>query len=187
MLKAWWERLRGTDARPEPEEVGAFRREAAAVTGDTPVPVVEALLERGRRVADADVELELESLQARLDVAALEARVAAAGLPVVETQHKALGDERCHFTCPATLADGETDVSGRLLLGERRLLFLGGRGLSAAWGTVRAVEVDGRSLVVKVAAATLVLACNTFSDAHCAAFIAASTMRPRGEPPRASS
>jgi hypothetical protein len=178
--KAWLSRLRGrNDVSAEPDEVAEFRREVAALASETPRPTIEALLARGERIAGADVELELEQIQGRLDLDTLATRVARDGLPVLVTQHKALGDERCHYSCPATLVEGESDSPGRLLVGERRLLFLGGRGLAAGWGTVRAVAVDGRDLVVQLGSGKRLLRCISVSDALCAAFIASRLIASR--------
>ena len=96
-----------------------------------------------------------------------------APLPVLETQHRVIGADVCHFVAPATLV---LDVSapGKLFLTSQRLIFASGRVQAWPWHRLRDVLRQDRELFISVAGADAIvrLQCNTFGDAMSARHIA---------------
>ncbi len=154
--------------------------------------MLEALLRKPAEVGlpEEDVELEIEALQGALDALSLREAIARGGgeLPIVEHQHKALGDDRCHFLASVFLASDAADRTGRLFLTDRRLLFLASPLLSLSWGSVAAIEAQDRDLVIAAVSRGVVyrFRCNSFSDARCGAVIA-QALKNGGSSPRDSS
>lgn len=93
-------------------------------------------------------------------------RLSAGQLPLVETQHRVIGQDLCHAAIPASLT-GQTDVPGKLFLTSNRLVFAGGRVLAWPWHRVRSVTRVERAILVGVAGAgePVQIACNTYGDA----------------------
>jgi hypothetical protein len=84
-----------------------------------------------------DVEIEREMLDALNDAAALSSEIARSGLPAVETGHRVVGRDRCHFTAAASMPDEQGQPSGRLFYTSARAIFVGGpNAVSAAWHTI---------------------------------------------------
>src|SRR5918993_3034952 len=65
--------------------------------------------------AGDDNEVELEMLEALERLAVLVGETSGDVLPVVDTQHRVLGGDRCHFTAPASLPEDPSQPSGRVL------------------------------------------------------------------------
>lgn len=184
-LKGVTDRLRGggEPARAQRET----QRRAREFRGEVQQALAPALT-RGDRAAlealsrkpaelglpEEEVELELEALQGALDAIGLREAIAQGGLPLVAHQHKALGDDRCHFVASAFLASDGSDRTGRLFLTDRRVLFLSSPVVSLSWGSVGSLAVDQRDLLIASAGrGTLYrFRCNSFSDARCAEVIA---------------
>ena len=99
---------------------------------------------------------------------ALASAVRAAGLPAVETGHRVVGSDRCHFTAPASMPDEASQPSGRLLLTSGRAIFVGGaNGATAPWHSVgEALHLDRDLVLIRSDRDKLYrFRCNTFSDA----------------------
>jgi hypothetical protein len=127
-----------------------------------------------------DVEIEREMIEALEDAAALSSEIAHAGLPSVDTGHRVVGHERCHFTAPAAMPDEPGQPTGRLLLTSGRAIFLGGASaLSSAWHMIGEVRHAERDLLLVRTARDRVyrFQCNSFSDALRAALIARELTR----------
>lgn len=91
-----------------------------------------------------DVEVELEMLDGLEQLAAL---VGAPTLPIVDTQHRVVAGDVCHFTAPASLPDDPGQASGRVLLTGEKSLFVGGAKLPPIpWHSVRYVGRLGRDV-----------------------------------------
>lgn len=137
---------------------------------------LEALLRMPAELGlpEEEVELELEALQGALDALTLRDTLARDGLPIVAHQHKALGDDRCHFVASVFLASDASDRTGRLFLTDRRVLFLVSPIMSYSWGSVASVTAEGRDLIIDTnyGAQHLRFRCNSFSDARCGEVIA---------------
>lgn len=175
----------GRTPREDPR-VREWKREwsAAVLTLDpTLIHVLRARLD-ALGLPEDDVEIEREMLEGLDAAAALSSQIARSGLPSLDTGHRVVGRERCHFTAPAAMPDEPGQPTGRLLLTSGRAIFLGGASaLSSAWhmiGEVRQAERDlllvrtGRDRVYR-------FQCNSFSDALRAALIARELTR-KGRP-----
>lgn len=127
-------------------------------------------------VGSEDVELEEEMLHAAEQLQMLIGAFDGGGqLPIIETHHRVVGTDACHFTAPASLPDDPAQPSGRVLLTGARSLFLGGtRGSTVPWHSVREVlRIDRDLLLVRAGGAPPVhFRFNSFTDAVTAAFLA---------------
>jgi hypothetical protein len=199
----WFESLTRTlrggnkESREAEQRAKAFREEVRRAlsgdgTGGATRETLDALLRKPADVGlpEEDVELEIEALHGALDALSLREAIARGGgaLPIVEHQHKALGDDRCHFLASVFLASDAADRTGRLFLTDRRLLFLASPLLSLSWGSVAAIEAQDRDLVIAAVSRGVVyrFRCNSFSDARCGAVIA-QALKNGGSSPRDSS
>ncbi len=149
--------------------------EKAAAAGDTSaVSTLRAQLE-ALELSNDDAEIEREMLDGLEHIAALQAAVAAGGLPVIETGHRVVGAERCHFTAPASMPDDPAQPSGRLLLTSGRAILVGGgHGATIPWHSVTEATCSGRDLLlIRSDRETLHrFRCNSFGDAMAGLFLA---------------
>ena len=125
--------------------------------------------------AGDDNEVELEMIDALERLALLAGETAAGALPVVETQHRVLGGDRCHFTAPASLPEDPSQPSGRVLFTGARTFFVGGSQTQpVAWHAVRDVLHAERDVVLVRADGTAAahFRFNSYCDAVAAAFLA---------------
>jgi hypothetical protein len=171
-------------ASREHRRLAGWRKEwsAAVAAADTAQVVPLRARLDGFGLPEDDVEIEREMLDALQDLGELTAAVRAAGLPVVETGHRAVGTDRCHFTAPVSMPDEPAQPSGRLLLTSARAIFVGGaNGAAAPWHSVgEALHVDRDVVLVRSDREKLYrFRCNTFSDALRAAFLARELMAAR--------
>ena len=129
-----------------------------------------------------DIEVELEMLDALEQLGALCRITAAGGLPIVETHHRVVAGELCHFTAPATLPDDPSQASGRLLFTAARAIFVGGgRPQPIAWHSVRdVIQTDRDLLLVRPENSSSHFRFNTYGDAVTAAFLARRLKGSRG-------
>jgi hypothetical protein len=122
-----------------------------------------------------EIEIEREMLQALIEREELAARIHESGLPRVETGHRVVRGEPCHYSEPASMPDEPAQPGGRLLLTADRAIFIGGgKTHPAPWHTITAALHSDRDLVlVKNGREHLYrFRCNTYGDALRAAFIA---------------
>jgi hypothetical protein len=125
---------------------------------------------------DGDIEIELEMLEALQRLRDVQAAAAQGRLPSVQTQHRIVATEPCHFTAPASLPDDAAQTSGRVLITSTRAIFVGaGRTSTTAWHAIRdVVRVDRDVALVRAdRTAAVQFRFNTFADALVAAFLAA--------------
>jgi len=128
----------------------------------------------------ADLEVEEEMLDALRQLVDLDLAGADAPLPVLETSHRVVGLDRCHFSAPVSMPDDPGQPTGRLLLTSSRAVFAGGsRTPSLAWHAARDVVRTGRDLLfIRVGVDEgYHFRCNSFADAVCGAAIARHLMR----------
>lgn len=154
--------------------------EAAAAASDTAqsAPLRAELDAMG--LPEDEIEIEREMLDALDDLAALTSAVRDSGLPTIETGHRVVGSERCHFTAPASMPDETSQPGGRLLLTSGRAIFVGGAsGATLPWHSVaQAMQLDRDVVLVRSDREKLYrFRCNTFSDALRAAFLARELIR----------
>ena len=165
-----WRVFRGSRARRT--DVDGWWQAAEAIADSPETEALDALRARGS-VPSADLD-EHERREEMLDgLTQLVELAAAPALPVLETQHRVIGADCCHFTAPATLLL-DVSVPGKLFLTSNRVIFAGGRVQTWPWHRMRDVVRHGRdvSLVIAGADALVRLQCNSFGDAMIARYIA---------------
>ncbi len=125
--------------------------------------------------AGDDNEVELEMLDALDRLASLQRETTGGALPAVETQHRVLAGDRCHFSAPASLPDDPAQASGRVLYTAARSFYIGGgHPQPVAWHGVRdVIQAERDVLLVRTdGSAAAHFRFNSFSDAVAAAFLA---------------
>ena len=133
-------------------------------------------------LSEDETELEREMLDALDALVELSSSTEREGPPAIETGHRAVGNEPCYFSAPASLPDDPAQPSGTLLLTRTRAIFLGGgRSLTIPWHSVGECLQQHRDLLlVRVDRQDLSrLRCNSFTDALRAAFLARHLSRRR--------
>ena len=185
--------------KPHDRGVRAWREAwaaAVAALDASAVPGLEAALRQVPPLAD-DVEVEEEMLDALRQLLALEGELAASRLPSVETTHRVVGTDGCHFSAPVSVPDDPAQPTGRLLLTSTRAVFAGGaRTPALPWHAVREVVQTGRDLIFVVGRAAAGgdalggsagdgqrFRCNSFAEALRGAAIARHLLR-RARTPR---
>jgi|SRR5262245_51663885 len=126
-----------------------------------------------------DLEVEEEMLDALRQVVDLDLDLASARLPVLETSHRVVGHDSCHFSAPVSMPDDPGQPTGRLLLTSTRAVFAGGsRTPALPWHAARDVIRTGRDLLFIRAGVEEAyrFRCNSFADAVCGAAIARHLM-----------
>jgi hypothetical protein len=165
------------------DAVAAWRRkwtEAIAADGQDPRPLREQL--DALAAPGMDLEVELEMLDGLERLRAAQREVAAGALPIVETYHRVIGDDTCHFTAPASLPAGEHPATGRLLLTSTRAVFVGGgRTAATPWHAVHEIaRIDRDLLLVRADRSPAAhFRFNTYGDAVLCAFLAGRLKRAR--------
>ena len=150
---AWGQAIHGTD-----DGDAELRRQFALVTRGEP-----------------DVELEVEMLDALDPLRAVPRILAGGSLPMVETGHRVIGQDACHFSAPATLPSDHGQAAGRVLLTASKAVFVGGGRTSVtAWHLVNEVaRIERDVLLARVDSSPAAhFRFNTFADAVVCAFLA---------------
>ena len=148
--------------------------DAIAADGQTDTTDLRRQLDTAA-AAGHDVEVEAEMLDALEQLHRSRGTVAAGTLPVVETQHRVVGSEPCHFSAPASLPLDASQSSGRLLMTPTKAIFVGaGRTAGFAWHTVHEVARLERDVVLLRAdqSVSAHFRFNTYGDAVVAAHLA---------------
>ena len=159
-LWKWW-KSRG--AGGDDSMLGEWRlawQEACASPDAAHVAALSARLnELG--LPDDDVEMEREMLEGLEQLARLQALVAVNGLPSLETGHRVVGSDACHFSAPSSMPEESSQPSGRLILTSARAVFVGGaKATTVPWHAVSDVLQQQRDVV-------LVRSCSIGFDATC--------------------
>jgi hypothetical protein len=132
---------------------------------------------------DEDVEVELEMLEALGQLRSAQRLAATGSLPAVETRHRVIGAERCHFSAPASLPADQGQTSGRVLVTPLRVVFVGaGRTSAASWHAVHeVVRMERDVLLLRTDHAPAAhFRFNTYGDAVVCAFLARHLKGARG-------
>jgi hypothetical protein len=96
---------------------------------------------------------------------------AAGALPVLETQHRAIGTDTCHLAVPASLPDN-SDAFGKLFVTDRRIVFAGGASITLGIGRIVKVDRHQRDVVIISGGDGLLrFRCNSFGDAMLAVWM----------------
>jgi len=106
---------------------------------------------------------------------ALRQQVDGSALPIVETGHRVVGSDRCHFSAPASMPDDPAQPAGRLLLTDRRAVFVGGaRVISLPWHSIGEALRSERDVVLtgRNREQLYRFRCNSFTDATRGVFLA---------------
>lgn len=124
--------------------------------------------------ADTDLEVEHEMLDGLDRLLQLTDAMNNGHLPHIETTHRVVGTDACHFSAPASLPDDQTQPSGRVLLTSARAIFVGGAKLMAVpWHAVREIASSDRDVfLIRAADDGVRFRFNTFGDAMAAAALA---------------
>ena len=148
---------------------------AAAAPDDAAVRALRERLALLPTAPDDDFEIEQEMLEGLEGLLRFAAQAAEHGLPAVDTGHRVVGADRCHFSAPASMPDDPAQPSGRLLLTNARAVFVGGsRGITLPWHALAApVHSDRDLILVRVDGSALHrFRCNSYSDVLTATFVA---------------
>ena len=152
-------------------------RWAAAVTAldGSAVAELDAALRAEPPLAD-DLEIEEEMLDGLRHLIALERDLASGAPPVIDTSHRVVGADRCHFSAPVSIPDDPAQPTGRLLLTSTRAAFAGGtRAPALPWHAIRDVVQTGRDLLFVTSRGpeeAQRFRCNSYGEAMCGAAIA---------------
>lgn len=124
-----------------------------------------------QRGADVSIEDDPE-IQEELDEAHARVRLAdaAGALPVLETQHRAIGQDVCHLAVPASMPD-RADAFGKLFLTNRRIVFAGAAPVAVGVGRVIKADRQQRDVVIVAGGDRLRFRCNSFGDAMLAVWM----------------
>jgi hypothetical protein len=143
-------------------------------------PSLEAVAELGEAldaltIPQEELEIEQEMLDGLRHL--LERRSSSNGaLPLIETGHRVVGTDRCHFSAPASVPDESSQQSGRLFLTDVRAIFAGGGKSTTTipWHAVSDVLQQDRDVIlVRRDRDTIYrFRCNVFADALEAAWLA---------------
>jgi hypothetical protein len=173
-LFRWW---RGPPTNGTGAKLDAWRRrwhEAAATPETASVASLSAQL-NAFGLPDEEIEIEREMLDGLEELGRLRTTLSATGLPVVETGHRVVGAETCHFSVPSSMPDDASQASGRLFFTGARAIFAGGaRAVTLPWHAVAdVIQQDRDVILVRRDRETLHrFRCNVFADALCAGLLA---------------
>ena len=172
-LFGWLTRKPGSDATRQWRE--AWRAAVAAPEADA-IARLDAALHRQPPLAD-DLEIEEEMLDGLRQLLAIVQELEANRPPTIDTTHRVVGADRCHFSAPVSMPDDPTQPTGRLLLTSSRAVFAGGSRVPALpWHSLREVVQDGRDLLFvhnrPGAEDGQRFRCNSYGEALCGAAIA---------------
>ena len=158
--EVWWRHAEQAAADPTPDRLAAL----AAALPDA--------------AATAD---DVEQLEEMIDGLRALAAVRGQPLPVLHTQHRAIGADSCHLIAPVGLA-GDAGAPGKIFATANRLVFVGARTLAWPWHRVRQVARRGREIVVVAAGAAdpLHVQCNSLGDALVLEHVIARLSAPGG-------
>jgi hypothetical protein len=174
--------IRGRRGNTKGRQLDAWRNKWQGATAAPDAATVAALLADldGLGLAEEEIEIEREMIDGLDQLVKLQASLDAHGLPVVETGHRVVGADTCHFSAPTSMPDDPAQPSGRLILTGGRAIFAGGaRALTLPWHAVSHVVQQSRDVVlVRQGGETMHrFRCNVFADALCAALLARTLSR----------
>jgi len=126
-------------------------------------------------LSEEDIAIEREMLEGLDQLVRLQSAVAAEGVPVIETGHRVVGGDACHFSAPSSMPDEASHPSGRLIFTNARAVFVGGaKATTLPWHAVSEVVRQDRDVIlVRHDRETCYrFRCNVFADALSGAFLA---------------
>jgi hypothetical protein len=179
-----WLKGRRNGGDPRLDDWRRAWRSAASEPNDATVVTLRAQLDAFGFPED-EIEIEREMLEGISQLAELRRAVERTGIPVMETGHRVVGHDTCHFSTPVSMPDDEAQPAGRLFLTNARAIFAGGaRATTIAWHTVGEVAHAARDVIlVRRDRDTIYrFRCNSYADAMCGAFLARRLARPAARP-----
>jgi hypothetical protein len=178
-LLGWW---KGRNGGPEAAKLDAWRKQwasAVAAEDGTHLGELRRSLDELALTPD-DLEIELEMIDGLAELSMLAPRLRGGDLPVIETGHRVVGSDVCHFSVPASIPDDAAQPSGRMILTGNRAIFAGGgRTTSIAWHKIAEVLQSDRDifLVLHDRETAHRFRFNSFADALCGAALSRHLMR----------
>src|SRR5689334_13223012 len=149
-LREWFTRRSGNHAE---RKLRQWRQEWVRVAGSANGEEISRLSDELERLglAEDDVEIEREMVQALIDRNTLAAAIQTSGLPRIETGHRVVHGEPCHYSEPASMVDEESQPAGRLLLTAGRVVFVGsGKTAAMPWHSIStALQMDRDVVLVR--------------------------------------
>jgi hypothetical protein len=170
-----WFRKRQTNSADA--KLGEWRRQwLAAATGADPSAVRTLTTElEALGLSEDEAEIEREMLDGLAELTQLRSEIDAGQLPIVQTGHRVVGTDICHFSTPCSMPDDPAQPSGRLIFTGGRAIFAGGaRALTIPWHMVADVVQQERDVaLVRHDRETFYrFRCNNYSDALCGGLLA---------------
>jgi hypothetical protein len=178
-LLGWWKSRNG---KADATRLNGWRKDwTAAVEAEdgTRIAELRRSLDELGLTAD-DLEIELEMIDGLSELSTLAPRLRQGDLPVVETGHRVVGSDVCHFSAPASIPDDAAQPSGRMILTGNRAIFAGGgRATSIAWHKIAEVLQTERDvfLILHDRETAHRFRFNSFADALCGAALSRHLMR----------
>jgi hypothetical protein len=124
---------------------------------------------------EEEIEIEREMLAGLDKLVTLHSSVSSGALPVIQTGHRVVGADACHFSAPCSMPDEASEPSGRLIITSARAIFAGGAtSIAVPWHAVAKVLQQHRDvMLIRRDRETLYrFRCNAFADALSAALLA---------------
>lgn len=125
-VSGWWQTANALTTAPTHHAVAALRA-STVDAADAP------------DLAEAQHEM-LEGLETLV-------QLAQAPLPVLDTQHRVIGADTCHYMAPASLID-QVDSGGKVFVTSARVIFAAGTVVSWPWHQMARVQREERDLLI---------------------------------------
>jgi hypothetical protein len=143
-VSAWWQAANALTTAPTAD--GVARLKATTVNAGEAPDLAEA---QDEMLAGLDALIQL----------------AQSPLPILDTQHRVIGADTCHYMAPASLID-QVDSGGKVFVTSARIIFAAGTVVSWPWHQVARISRDGRDLLIELKGRPAVrLRLNTYEGA----------------------
>ena len=157
-VDAWHRRWKDACTAPSPEAVAELGSALDALA-----------------IPEEEIEIEREMLAGLQHLVEVRSSLADGALPLIETGHRVVGTDRCHFSAPVSMPDETAQPSGRLILTNVRAIFAGGgKATTVPWHAVGNVVHQERDVILVRRDRETIhrFRCNVFADALEAAWLA---------------
>ena len=180
-LRDWLKRRRGGAEDPRLRSWRERLERIAASADGTSIERLRSELD-ALGLPEEEIEIEREMLEGLRESDELSSAIRVSGLPTIETGHRVVRAEPCHYTAPVSMPEEPGQPVGRLLFTSGRAIFVGGaNGLAAAWHTITEIVYVERDLVLvrNGREESYRFRCNTYGDALRGACIAGEILASR--------
>lgn len=155
-------------AAPDPQIAVWWRDAEAALLQPTAAAIADLQM---RRAPHTDID-ERERQDELIDGLERLCALPVDTLPTLDTQHRVIGTDLCHFMTPVSAPD-HGDAAGKLFLTSQRIIFAGGASIAWPWHRVRRSSRHERDVLFEGGdTLALRLRCNSYGDAVVALAIA---------------